>query len=112
DVSGKGLGAGIVAVMARCFLRSMITAYGTDSPSSLLAYLNTILSADLKPGVFMTMLMAVWDAKKKVIRYAAAGHEHLIVWRSRTRSSEALKSGGTPLGISAERGGPTKDSEL
>lgn len=112
DVSGKGLGAGIVAVMARCFLRSMITAYGTESPSNLLAYLNTILSAELKPGVFMTMLMAVWDAEKKTIRYSSAGHEHLIVFRARTRAPEAIKSGGTPLGISAARGGPTEDSEL
>jgi serine phosphatase RsbU (regulator of sigma subunit) len=112
DVSGKGLGAGIVAVMARCFLRSMITAYGTESPSNLLAYLNTILSAELKPGVFMTMLMAVWDAENKTIRYSSAGHEHLIVYRARTRAPEALKSGGTPLGISAARGGPTQDSEL
>ncbi|MEZ0228998.1 MAG: GAF domain-containing SpoIIE family protein phosphatase, partial [Planctomycetota bacterium] len=112
DVSGKGLGAGIVAVMARCFLRSMITAYGVESPASLLAYLNTILSADLKPGVFMTMLMAVWDARKKVVRYSAAGHEHLVVYRARRQQPEAIKSGGTPLGISAERGGPIADAEL
>ena len=112
DVSGKGLGAGIVAVMARCFLRSMITAYGTDSPANLLSYLNTILTADLKPGVFMTMLMAVWDARRKIIRYSAAGHEHLIVYRGRSGKVEAIHSGGTPLGISAARGGPTADAEL
>ncbi len=112
DVSGKGLGAGIVAVMARCFLRSMITAYGVESPQNLLAYLNTILSADLKPGVFMTMLMAVYDPKRKIVRYSAAGHEHLIVYRAKTRAPETFKSGGTPLGLSADRGGPIEDAEL
>jgi sigma-B regulation protein RsbU (phosphoserine phosphatase) len=111
DVSGKGLGAGIVAVMARCFLRSMITAYGVESPQNLLSYLNTILSADLKPGVFMTMLMCVWDAQKKVIRYSAAGHEHIIVYRARTKKAEAIRSGGTALGLSASTG-PIADAEL
>jgi serine phosphatase RsbU (regulator of sigma subunit) len=111
DVSGKGLGSGIVAVMARCFLRSMITAYGVESPSSLLSYLNVILSADLKPGMFMTMLMVVWDSQRKTVRYAAAGHEHIIVYRAKTRTAEAIVSGGRPLGLSASTG-PTADSEL
>lgn len=111
DVSGKGLGSGIVAVMARCFLRSMITAYGVESPQALLSYLNGILSADLKPGMFMTMLMVVWDTQRKTIRYAAAGHEHIVVYRAATRSAEAILSGGRPLGLSATQG-PSADAEL
>ena len=111
DVSGKGLGSGIVAVMARCFLRSMITAYGVESPQALLSYLNGILSADLKPGMFMTMLMAVWDTQRKTIRYAAAGHEHIIVYHAKTRTAEAIISGGRPLGLSATQG-PSADVEL
>jgi serine phosphatase RsbU (regulator of sigma subunit) len=111
DVSGKGLGSGIVAVMARCFLRSMITAYGVESPQALLSYLNAILSADLKPGMFMTMLMVVWDSQRKTVRYASAGHEHLVVYRAKTRKAETIKSGGVALGLSATTG-PTPDTEL
>jgi serine phosphatase RsbU (regulator of sigma subunit) len=112
DVSGKGLGSGIVAVMARSFLRSMVPAYGLESPSTLLQYLNMVLSKELKPGMFMTMLLLVWDPAKKVARYASAGHEHIVVWRAKTKAPESIKSGGTPLGISADKGGPTADAQL
>jgi len=112
DVSGKGLGAGIVAVMARCFLRSMIGAYGMEDPSQLLGYLNHTLCGELKPGKFMTMLLMVWDARTSTVRYAAAGHENIIVWRVATRQAEAITSGGSPLGISTSAGGPTPNAEL
>ncbi len=112
DVSGKGLGAGIVAVMARCFLRSMLGAYGMEDPSQLLSYLNALLTAELKPGKFMTMLLMMWDARTGSARYAAAGHENIIVWRAATRRAEVIQSGGRPLGISASIPAPTANSEL
>ena len=112
DVSGKGLGAGIVAVMARCFLRSMLSAYGMEDPSQLLGYLNHTLCGELKPGKFMTMLLMIYDARRSVVRYAAAGHETIIVWRASSRSAEAITSGGSPLGISITTGGPTPNAEI
>jgi serine phosphatase RsbU (regulator of sigma subunit) len=112
DVSGKGLGAGIVAVMARCFLRSMMSAYGMEDPSQLLKYLNHTLTGELKPGKFMTMLLMFWDAPKSMLSYASAGHENLIVWRPSTRRAEAITSGGSPLGISRTTGGPTGNVEM
>lgn len=115
DVSGKGLGAGIVAVMARCFLRSMLGAYGPDDPKQLLTYLNATLAAELKPGKFMTMLLMVWDGRRQAVRYSAAGHENIIIWRAATRRAEVIPSGGSPLGITAhtdERRGPTATAEL
>ncbi|MGE0713620.1 MAG: GAF domain-containing SpoIIE family protein phosphatase [Planctomycetota bacterium] len=111
DVSGKGLGAGIVAVMARCFLRSMIAAYGMEDPSQLLGYLNHTLCDETEAGKFMTMLLMVWDASRSVVRYAAAGHENIILWRASTRQSQVIHSGGTPLGLSKNRG-PTENAEL
>ena len=112
DVSGKGLGAGMVAVMARCFLRSMIAAYGMTDPSTLLGYLNTTLCGELKPGKFMTMLLMVWNSQTNTVHYASSGHENIIVWRVATRSAEAFNAGGTPLGISVTRGGPTENATL
>jgi serine phosphatase RsbU (regulator of sigma subunit) len=112
DVSGKGLGAGIVAVMARCFLRSMMGAYGMEDPSQLLKYLNHTLTGELKPGKFMTMLLMYWNAEQGIFRYASAGHENLIVWRPSTRRAEAVTSGGSPLGISRTTGGPTNNVEV
>lgn len=112
DVSGKGLGAGMVAVMARCFLRSMLGAYGPEDPSRLLGYLHATLQGELKPGKFMTMLLLVWEAARSTLRYAAAGHENLIVWRAATRRAEVIPSGGSPLGIPGGGKGPTPNAEV
>lgn len=113
DVSGKGMGAGMVAVMARCFLRSMLGAYGPEDPSKLLGYLHATLQGELAPGKFMTMLLGVWDARRGTLRYAAAGHENLIVWRAATRTAEVIPSGGSPLGIKGAAGkGPTQNADL
>jgi serine phosphatase RsbU (regulator of sigma subunit) len=112
DVSGKGLGAGIVAVMARCFLRSMLGAYGMEDPSTLLTYLNATLVPELKPGKFMTMLLMIWNGYESKVRYAAAGHENIIIWRAATRKAEVFPSGGRPLGISASQQCPTGNAEL
>ena len=111
DVSGKGLGAGVVAVMARCFLRSMLAAYGMEDPSQLLGYLNHTLCDEIEAGKFMTMLLMVYDASTATVRYAASGHENIIIWRAATRQSEVIQSGGTPLGLSKSRG-PTDNAEL
>jgi serine phosphatase RsbU (regulator of sigma subunit) len=112
DVSGKGLGAGMVAVMARCFLRPMCGAYSMDDPSQLLSYLNATLVPELKPGKFMTMLLMVYDAGTSSVRYASSGHENIIVWRAATRQAETIQSGGSPLGISVTTGGPTPNVDM
>ncbi|MDC3379375.1 SpoIIE family protein phosphatase, partial [Planctomycetota bacterium] len=112
DVSGKGLGAGMVALIARCFLRSMLGAYGMEDPSQLLNYLNHTMCAETKPGKFMTMLLCVWDAARNTVTYASAGHENIIVWRAATRQAQAITSGGSPLALSTTRGGPTPNASL
>ena len=112
DVSGKGLGAGLVAVMARCFLRPMCSAYGMDDPSQLLTFLNATLVPELEAGKFMTMLLAVYDAPTGNVRWASSGHENIILWRASTRQAETIQSGGSPLGISVTTGGPTPNTDL
>jgi len=111
DVSGKGLGAGIVAVMARCHLRSMLTAYGGQSPHNILSYLNTVLSGELKPGQFMTMLLLHYEVEGRRLTYASAGHEHIILWHKSTQTTTTIRSGGTALGLTASAR-PTEDIDL
>lgn len=111
DVSGKGLGAGIVAVMARCYLRSMFETVGGREPQKNLLALNRVLAADLKPGQFMTMIISHWFADRRVLRYASAGHEHILHYRGRTGKVEATRSGGMALGL-VETGITTEDREI
>jgi phosphoserine phosphatase RsbU/P len=101
DVSGKGLGAGILAVMARCTLRTMLDAYGGESPKTILTYLNSKLAADAKPGQFMTMILMYWDSELRTLTYSSAGHEQILHWHHSTGETTATVSGGSPLALSA-----------
>jgi phosphoserine phosphatase RsbU/P len=99
DVSGKGLGAGILAVMARCNLRTMLDAYGGESPQTILSYLNTLLAKDAKPGQFMTMILMYWDADSRTLCYSSAGHEQILHWHVANKQTTTTVSGGRPLGL-------------
>lgn len=101
DVSGKGLGAGILAVMARCNLRTMLDAYGGENPQTILSYLNNILAKDAKPGQFMTMILMYWDSITRTLRYSSAGHEQILHWHAATGQTTATVSGGSPLALAA-----------
>ena len=102
DVSGKGLPAGLVMVMARCFLRPVLS----KMPSTRMAveHLNNLLHADLPIGTFMTFLLMCWDRGARSFSYTGAGHERILHYRAETRDVELVWTGGVGLGFA-----PTKD---
>lgn len=95
DVSGKGLPAGLVMVMARSYFRPLTKAM--KSPLSILCEANRLLYGDVARGTFMSAVMLFWSDRAKKFLWSGAGHEHLIVYRARTRTSEAIKAGGCVL---------------
>ncbi len=110
DVSGKGLPAGLVMIMARCYLRPLSKAM--HSPRQILAEANRLLYADTRKDMFMSALVLYWsDALGKFV-WSGAGHEHLIVYRARTRRTEAIKAGGCVLAAVREAGQIFQDHEL
>ena len=63
DVSGKGVGAGIVMAMARSALRSLVQRDKVPkSTLPLVQGLNTHLCADIPRGMFMTLNVLNWEA--------------------------------------------------
>jgi serine phosphatase RsbU (regulator of sigma subunit) len=97
DVSGKGLPAGLVMVMARCFLRPMLTRL----PSTRLAVgrLNDLLCRDLPAGTFMTFLLMCWDSEERRFTFTGAGHERILHYQAERRKVEAVWTGGVGLGF-------------
>ena len=95
DVSGKGLPAGLVMIMARSYFRPLTRA--GLSPSEILLEANRLLFADTRRDVFMSALVLHWNDEAGVFRWCGAGHEHLVVYRARTRRSETIKAGGCVL---------------
>jgi sigma-B regulation protein RsbU (phosphoserine phosphatase) len=65
----------------------------------ILDELNKLLVADTHKGMFMSMLVIKWDAVERVFSWTGAGHEHLLIYHSKTKSCEAIRAGGIVLGM-------------
>ncbi len=102
DVSGKGVAAGLVMMMARSSLRSIVTHAGSiDSTTSLVRSLNTVLCHDItEGGIFMSLNVLTWDAAGMKVKYTGAGHEHIIVYRAKEATVETIRAGGVAVGLS------------
>lgn len=109
DVSGKGVPAGLVMVMARSILRSLVGRGG--HPRDILRECNAILKQDLKPGMFMSMLLATLEAQTGRVLLSGCGHERPLVYRAADRRVERLDVGGLILGVVADIG-PHLDERL
>jgi PAS domain S-box-containing protein len=97
DVCGHGIGAALIMVQARAYLR-MLAKLETD-PGIILTQINQVLADDLDETHFVTLTLARLDPEKKLLEYASAGHiPGYLIKRSET-GEEILTSTGIPLGI-------------
>jgi serine phosphatase RsbU (regulator of sigma subunit) len=110
DVSGKGLPAGLVMVMARSYLRPLSKSGLT--PCQILAEANRLLYADTRRDMFMSALVLYWSDQNGKFVWAGAGHEHLLVYKARTRRVETIKAGGCVLAAVRDADRAFQDHEL
>lgn len=97
DVSGKGVGAGMVGTQVRALVRAYAESYGpTDE---LLARVNRALADDLEAGQFVSFLLIRYAEESGRLSFTGAGHEHLILFRPGTGQLELLRAGGVVLGL-------------
>ncbi|MDF1662748.1 MAG: SpoIIE family protein phosphatase [Planctomycetota bacterium] len=102
DVSGKGVGAGLVMIMARSIIRSAILHSGVPrSTTEIMRNLNSLFCEDLRKGMFMTVTICNWWADTNTITYTGAGHEHIMIYRAQTATVETFKAGGVATGVLA-----------
>jgi sigma-B regulation protein RsbU (phosphoserine phosphatase) len=96
DVSGAGLGAGLVMASVQSFLRAGF-AHETD-PARVVARLNAHLCAHTAAGRFVTLWVGVFELDGTRCRFVDAGHGHAL----RIKSGQATPvpvHGAIPLGI-------------
>ncbi len=98
DVSGKGVPGSLVMTMIRTALR--MEARGNRNASDVMAKMNAFVTDDMKKGMFVTMFYVILDSKNRVISYASAGHNPMILYRHETRETFFLNPRGFPVGIS------------
>ncbi len=101
DVSGKGVPAALVMAMTRSIMRA--SAQGDLSPYELLTRINRVLKTDIKKGMFVSMWYGILNIDTGHIRYANAGHNPLLVYRSDKKNLDTYETLGSPLGILGEK---------
>lgn len=99
DVSGKGLGAGLIMVMARTSLHSLIAQDINLDCGSILCHINDMIHENTSADIFMSMLLIELDVVNDIISYSGAGHEHILIYRAKKRCWEKILTGGLVLGV-------------
>lgn len=98
DVSGKGIPAGLVMVMARLILHHFLRDTKASTKETLLAA-NQMLKDNTEPFIFMSLLLMRWDSKVNKFIYTGAGHENLVVCYAKDNRIETIPAGGVVLGV-------------
>lgn len=96
DVTGHGIGAGLLMASARGILRAHAERGSGDLPA-LFSVLNHHLARDVGDGRFMTLFYGVLDARNRSLRWCSAGHGPVFLFRSRSGAVEELETTGIPL---------------
>jgi serine phosphatase RsbU (regulator of sigma subunit) len=97
DVSGKGVGAALLAGMAQTAIRAAFLR--NDNPAEALSATNTVLFEPLaRAGRFLTAFVAQLDQQTGSLTYADAGHGHTLLLSAAGRES-TLPLRGQPLGL-------------
>jgi len=97
DVSGKGVPGSLIMTMIRTALR--LEARGNKNPAEVLSKVNRFVTDDMKRGMFVTMFYLVLDSRNRIINYASAGHNPMILYRRSTKQTYFLNPSGFPVGI-------------
>jgi len=109
DVSGKGLGAGMIMSSAKAILQTL-GQEEIDTKESMIR-LNRVLLKYTKMQYMMTMLLLEWDSKQGKMSYTSAGHEEIIVYR-KGGAVEHQQSGGVMLGMLPDLSSLIEEQEL
>lgn len=98
DVSGKGVPAALIMTMARSILHSEAMGSYDQPASETLKKLNSIIAADIREGMFVTIFYGILDIKKGTINIASAGHNDTLVYRAKGGDIQPYNPKGFPLG--------------
>ena len=96
DVSGKGIKSSLLMSKAsslyRCLSKSIFSA------AELLKILNDEICETASRGMFVTMVIGIYDSQKKELLLSNAGHEHPLIY-SKNGTFSNFEEAGPPLGI-------------
>jgi PAS domain S-box-containing protein len=114
DVSGHGLVAGLVMLMAQSALASLLVAQPAAAPREVVTMLNRVLHDNIRTRLrhddHMTFTLLRFTRDGRVV--FAGAHEDLLVYRRATGRVEVVRPVGTWLGARRDIGPVTVDTTL
>ena len=96
DVSGKGIKSSLLMSKASSLYRCLSKT--NNSAAELLDILNSEICETTSRGMFVTMIIGIYDSNKKELTLANAGHEHPLIY-SNNQNFSNFEEAGPPLGI-------------
>ena len=96
DVSGKGIKSSLLMSKASSLYRCLSKT--NFSAADLLVQLNNEICETISRGMFVTMLVGIYDSTKKELLLSSAGHEPPIIF-SKDGIFTNYNEAGPPLGI-------------
>jgi serine phosphatase RsbU (regulator of sigma subunit)/anti-sigma regulatory factor (Ser/Thr protein kinase) len=102
DVSGKGVPASLVMSMLRTVIQ--IYAAGRESAREVMIHVNEYLGDNIPPGMFITVLLMIYNASSRRVNFVSAGHNPMIFYKARTRTLSKINPPGMPLGVPVTNG--------
>ncbi len=97
DVSGKGVPAALFMMSSRTLMKGSVSVI--SEPGSVLAEVNTLLEADNRAQMFVTLFYAVLDPQAGTLRYANGGHNPPLIVHPGGSSTLLPSAGGIVLGV-------------
>ena len=98
DVSGKGIKSSLLMSKASSLYRCL--SKSNFSASDLLYQLNNEICETISRGMFVTMLIGIYDKKKQELLLSSAGHEPPLIYSNNGTFSN-FNEAGPPLGVMA-----------
>jgi len=97
DVSGKGIAAAIVMSNFQANLRAQFNAHVTLP--DLIGILNSRLYANARGEKFITLFLAKYNTRTRVLEYINAGHNPPIFYEVNSKELAYLSKGCVGLGM-------------
>jgi serine phosphatase RsbU (regulator of sigma subunit) len=111
DVTGHGVPAGLVMMMVDTLVSSMV-ANGVSTGRDIMVKTNQLVTPRISNRIFMTAVMLRWDKEQKKMFYTGAGHEHILIYRAKTETVEAIRSGGIALAMIPDNSKILQEKEI
>ncbi|NIV94834.1 SpoIIE family protein phosphatase [candidate division KSB1 bacterium] len=97
DVSGKGVSAAFYMTMVKGIVKTLTKT--TKTPKTILTEMNTIFYENAPRDTFISMVYGLFDMQNRMLTFARAGHNPIIVRKGTRNRPEMLNAKGLAIGL-------------